>query len=143
MKRILLAIILLWASTAFATVNMTTAITMPNINRWKVEAFTDNADDAYPCIAVRVLFFANSGNKPYRTIPVVACGDTSTRIELNSASLDYWDLLKVTEGQTFVGAYTALHNAAETAGSRAARRAAVELALMNTGIISSQLSGTQ
>jgi len=142
MKRILLAIILLWASTAFATVNMTTAITMPNINRWKVEAFTDNADD-YPCIAVRVLFFANSGNKPYRTIPVVACGDTSTRIELSSASLDYWDVLKVTEGQTFVGAYTALHNAAETAGNRAAKRAAVELALMSTGIVSAALGGTQ
>jgi hypothetical protein len=148
MKRLLLAIgvlfILFFASLAAdATINLTTSITVPNITRWQVIKYADADDDTWPHATIDVRIYGAGSTSEYRVVSILVCNTPclSTTILKNSAPVSAMD--RISTGTTQTLAYDTIQTAWDAATGRSNKRKAVEMALLSTGIVSADLTGTQ
>tara|TARA_R110000868_G_scaffold85529_5_gene240560 strand:+ start:426 stop:818 length:393 start_codon:yes stop_codon:yes gene_type:complete len=126
------------------TIALTAAIAIPNVGKLKVGRVHSFDEDA-GTIEVTVEAFSASRSYGAYSLLLMDGDGTSTRfsrrMKLNAASETYGDAI-VLETVNLVGAYTAVRDAfLNTVGNMAARRRAVETALLAVGGIDASLAG--
>lgn len=142
----ILVSLLLAASTAIAAIVLTTPITVPNVQRWKVTSFQAVDDEVRTTCTANVQFIG-TGAITYREFSLTVFDTDESTILSRTASPDgYMDRVAVSwavVSNACLSLITAWESVPRTNGWRAARLRAIETALLSTGVVDSSLTGTQ
>lgn len=143
------------ASVAYAAVNLTTSIAIPNIAKWKItRAVPTYSDDGSSYLVLSIQMQANNangsivygpsgiaGNTGAWTLVVTDDPTTCQTLQLNPTPTGYFDKLAV-KTNNVSGGMTAITDAMDSAKGPAAKLRAAEIACLSTGVCGPGLSGS-
>jgi hypothetical protein len=125
------------------TCDMTTPVTIQNVNGWGVDLLTPFDEDA-DSVQVKVTFYGAGGVGSWATHIVTVSNTRSDKLSRNVTPSTYWDKLVFEGGALetptgFSDLVTAYRGAAN---NKAARRKAIADTLLSLGVVDSSLGGT-